>query len=48
MSTQLMSLVELCRSFAMSGRAGATSDCKTAKDRPPSDRNRTTRVVLAW
>ncbi|WNY34876.1 hypothetical protein Q9Q99_07205 [Curtobacterium flaccumfaciens] len=38
MSTQLVALVEAPRSCPMVDSAGATSDCRTAKDRPPRDR----------
>ena len=45
--TQLMSVIDACRSVAIAGSAGATSDCSRANESPPRDRNSTTNVVLA-
>ena len=39
--------VVACRSRAIVGSAGATSDCSTAKERPPSESQSTTRVLFA-
>ena len=46
MRIQLTSLVDTFRSFSIVERAGATSDCSTAKDRPPSERKMMSAVVL--
>ena len=46
MRIQLVSLVVESRSLPIVDSAGATSDCSTANERPPSDRKITMSVLL--